>query len=178
VSTCWSHLNRRDPNYFDLHSVHVASGELALVEENRGFASFIVDDHYRTHFATKYRSDGSLDVLRHAPDGSWTDWTSFGAEDARNSGPTHLNADGTALFLRDSRGRDTAVLARLELATGTLRVVAADPRADIGGTITDVLTKEPVAYSVMSSAPSTLRSSRASRPISTFSRRRTSAIGP
>jgi hypothetical protein len=26
------HLNRRGPRYFDLHSLHVASGELALVE--------------------------------------------------------------------------------------------------------------------------------------------------
>jgi dipeptidyl aminopeptidase/acylaminoacyl peptidase len=142
------HLNRRDPKYFDLYTLDLATGELALVEENSGFASFIVDDHYRAHFATKYRRDGFLDVLRRASDGNWTGWTSFSAEDARNSGPTHLNADGTALFLRDSRGRDTAVLARLELASGTLRVLAADPRADIGGTITDVLTKEPVAYSV------------------------------
>jgi dipeptidyl aminopeptidase/acylaminoacyl peptidase len=141
-------LNRRDARYFDLHALDLSSGELTLVAENPGFASFIADEHYRVHFATKYDTDGSLGVLRRNADGGWEEWMRFTPEDTRTSGVTHLNADGTALFLRDSRGRNTAALTRLDLSTGAMRVLGADARVDIGGTINDIATKEPLAYHV------------------------------
>ena len=142
-------LNRRDPKFVDLYTLHLTTGELTPVEENtQGFATFTADEHFRVHFALRIGSGGSREVLRRAPDGSWSDWITFDAQDARNSGPTNLNRDGTALFLRDSRGRDTAALMRVDLATGDARVLAADPRADIGSTISDPETGELLAYSV------------------------------
>jgi dipeptidyl aminopeptidase/acylaminoacyl peptidase len=139
-------MNRRDRRFFDLYTLNLATSDLALVgENNNGFASFIADEQYHVHLALKLPPDGSLQVMRQEPDGGWQEWMRFGAEDVRNSGPTHLSADGTALFLRDSRGRDTAVLTRLDLATGETRILAEDARADIGGTLTDIATKEPVA---------------------------------
>jgi dipeptidyl aminopeptidase/acylaminoacyl peptidase len=51
--------------------------------------------------------------------------------------------------LRDARGRDTAVLARLDLSSGETTVLAADARADIGGVIVDIETRTPRAYTVV-----------------------------
>ena len=130
----------------------LATGELTLVEQNPGVAGFIADEQYRPHFALKVAADGARQVLRRGPEegniGSWSEWIRFDPEDSRNSGPTHLNRDGTALFLRDSRGRDTAALTRLDLVTNETRVLAADPRADVGGTLSDPDTGEPLAWSV------------------------------
>ena len=72
----------------------------------------------------------------------------FTPEDAWTSGPRHLNADGTALFMFDSRGRDTAALTRIDLASGATQVVAANPRVDLFDFILDADTLEPVAYSL------------------------------
>ena len=139
-------MNRRDPKFFDLYTLNLATGELVLVEENPGFAGFIVDQHYRPHFATRLASDGSQEVLRRNADGSWDEWMRFAPEETRTSGPGHLSADGSALFVLDSRGRNTTAMTRIDLASGTTEVVAADSRADLFNFIMDPETFEPLAY--------------------------------
>ena len=53
------------------------------------------------------------------------------------------------MYFRDARGRDTAALVRLDMLTGESTVLAADPRADIGGMIVDIQTRAPRAYTVV-----------------------------
>jgi dipeptidyl aminopeptidase/acylaminoacyl peptidase len=141
-------MNQRDPKYFDLHTLNLATGELVLVEQNTDFAGFITDRNYRAHFATRAAGDGTNVVFKRNAEGTWTEWTRFAPTDAWTSGPRHLNADGSALFMCDSRGRDTAALTRIDLASGATQVVAADPRVDLFDFILDADTLEPVAYSV------------------------------
>jgi dipeptidyl aminopeptidase/acylaminoacyl peptidase len=141
-------LNRRDPKYFDLYTLDISTGALDLVEQNTDFAGFIVDDHYRPHFAVRFPNDGTRQIFERDHNGGWTEWMKFSAEDARTSGPTHLNHEGNVLFMLDSRGRDTAALVQLKLTTGESRVIATDPRVDITDTIVDLYTGEPVAYSI------------------------------
>ncbi|MFT4068048.1 S9 family peptidase [Paraburkholderia sp.] len=140
-------MNRRDPKFFDLHTLHLASGELELVEENTGMVSFVVDDHYQPHVATRIAADGTLQLFDRRGGAHWNEWFSFAAEDARVSRPMYLNADGSALFLLDSRARDTAALVRLDLASGERRVLAEDARTDVAAVIVDSDTKEPIGYS-------------------------------
>lgn len=141
-------LNRRDPRFHDLHTIDLATGEIALVEENPGFASFVTDSHYKVHLAVRHAPDGSREILRRAG-GAWTPWITFAPEDARVSFPNHLDASAKTLFLLDSRGRDTAALTRVDLATGETVPIAAHDRADIGALLHDQETREPLAYSVM-----------------------------
>lgn len=142
-------MNRRDPKYFDLHALHLGTGELSMLVENTdGLAGFVADEEHRVRFATKLGADGVLHLLRRGEDGGWEAWLCWDAEDARASGPSGLNRAATALFLRDSRGRDTSTLVRLDLVTGDTRVLAADPRADIGATLSDTDTGELLAYAV------------------------------
>jgi len=142
------HMNRRDPKWFDLYDLHLATGALTLLVENSGFSAFVADDQYQVQFASKYSAGGSFHVMRRADDGSWTDWAQFAPDDARSSGVNHVNSDGTAAILLDSRGRDTAALVRVDLATGQARILGSDPRADVVGMIRDRITKEPLAYIV------------------------------
>ena len=75
-------------------------------------------------------------------------WLQISPEDTANTGFITLDAVGKALFMRDSRERNTAALARIDLTSGEKTVLAADPRADIGGVTVDHDTYEPIAYTV------------------------------
>ncbi|QGZ65228.1 S9 family peptidase [Paraburkholderia acidisoli] len=151
-------MNRRDPKYFDLYALFIESGELQLIEQNTNMASFIVDERFNVRVATRLDADGTLQLFERdghhdvdvdvdkASAAPWKPWFSFAPEDARVSHPLFLNRDGTALFLSDSRARDTAALVRLDLATGERRVLAEDARCDLGGVIVDKDTREPIGY--------------------------------
>lgn len=142
-------INRRDKRFHDLHSADIATGELTLVQENPGFAGFIPDDHFIPRLAIRNNKDGSREILR--PDAgrsAWTPWIRFSAEDSGISSALHLDVAAKTLFLRDSRGRDKAALARVDLSSGETKLIAESDKADIGHVITDRDTYEPVAYSV------------------------------
>lgn len=139
-------MNQRDPAYFDIYSLELATGSLSIVEQNTDFGGFLVDEHYRVCVATKLSNDGSLGVY-HRDGQEWRELFCFLREDASVSGPVAINAEGTALFMNDSRGRNTAALVRMDLASGTTKVLAANTHADIGDLILDWATWEPLAYS-------------------------------
>ena len=140
-------INARDPSYPDLFRVELASGRMVLVEENPGFAGLLADKEFRPRLATQSRPDGGLTILRRIG-GAWDEWFHFPASDVFNSGLSHLSADGAQLYLRDSSGRNTAALIRVDLATNERSVLAEDARADIGGMLIDVNTYAPVAYAM------------------------------
>lgn len=141
-------INERDPRYPDLYQLSLESGALTLIEENPGFASYLVDDDFRVQLATRNTADGGSELLRRDGDGRWQLWISFSAEDARSSGPTHFSTDGRTLYFRDSRGRDTAALVAFNVETETWITLAEDIRSDIGSTITDLCDYRPLAYGV------------------------------
>jgi dipeptidyl aminopeptidase/acylaminoacyl peptidase len=141
-------LNRRDPRFHDLFRLNLASGALELVEENTGIAWFVSDEAYRAVLAVKTAPNGARQVLRKR-DGTWGPFLEFAPEDARSSGPNHVDPEGRILYLRDARGRDTAALVRLDLVNGEQTVLAVDPRADIGGMIVDIETRMPRAYTIV-----------------------------
>ncbi|GJE17534.1 alpha/beta hydrolase family protein [Methylobacterium marchantiae] len=140
-------INARDPRFHDLYRIDLRTGTRDLVEENPGFAGFVTDEHFRPRLALQLPSDGSSRALRRGPDG-WEPWLDFSAEDARISGPDHLDAVGAFVFCRDSRGRDTAALTRVALSDGATTILAAHDEADIGFVLNDVETLEPLAYAI------------------------------
>lgn len=142
-------FNERDPSYPDLFRIELATGRTTLVAENPGLAGFITDDQFVPRLASRPTADGGHDVLRPAAGGGWESWFLIPAEDAFGTGASHLSADGTSVYMRDSRGRDTAALTRMDLATGKVDVLAEHPHADIGGLLTDPDTYAPLAYGVL-----------------------------
>lgn len=140
-------LNRRDPRFADLYRLELASAELSLVAENPGVMGFVTDEDFEPRFAARSTAEGGLELLRRDAGGAWQVWDRFAAEDARNSGLSHLDRSGRYLYLHDSRGRDTAALVEVDLQAGeTRRVLAESPLADIGGVLGDRDTLRPLAY--------------------------------
>jgi dipeptidyl aminopeptidase/acylaminoacyl peptidase len=142
-------MNHRDPRYPDLYRLNLITGDLTVMEQNPGFAGYMTDDRYRVLLAARSRNDGGNELLRRDEQGQWQVWLSLSEEDARNSSPTHFSADGSLLYFRDSRNRDTAALVAIDLQKDGIVVLAQDSRADIGSLITNVGDYRPLAYSVV-----------------------------
>jgi len=140
-------LNRRDPRFADLYRLDLVSGELTLVAENPGLMGFVIDENFEPRFASRSTNDGGLELLKRDAAGAWQPWDSFAAEDARNSGISHLDRSARYLYLHDSRGRDTSALIEVDLQEEeNRRVIAESPLADVGGVLSDRDTYRPLAY--------------------------------
>ncbi len=133
-------LNDRDPKFHDLYKVNIRTGERMPVLQNTGFAGFVVDDSHKPVLAMKPRPDGGTDVLKHAgelpreggkpPAIKWDAFQSIPFDDNTTTAALDLNKAGTHVYLRDSRGRDTAAVVSVNIATGEATVIAEHPKAD------------------------------------------------
>ena len=130
-------LNTRDPRYHDLYRLDIRTGALTLLQQNPDFAGFVTDDDYQVRFATRVTKDGGTEILKAAgpaagPEGirEWAPYQTVGMEDSLTTYPLGFDRSGRVLYMKDSRGRDTAAVTAVNLDTGTTQVLAADPRAD------------------------------------------------
>jgi dipeptidyl aminopeptidase/acylaminoacyl peptidase len=137
--------NARDKRYFDIYRVNVATRESALLQLNEGLRYYFTDQQFRVRFAVRYADDGSVEYLQRGPDGECTLFSRVGAEDAIATRAIEFSADGSELYWLDSRGRDTVAVIAHDLATGAMRVLAEDPRADFTELLLDPISERPVA---------------------------------
>ena len=143
-------INNRDPRWDDIYSLNLASGALTPVLINTGnYGDFTVDDSLTVRLADRSRPDGGDDLFRVVNNKvEAKPFVQFSPDDTRTSGPAGYTADGKTLYWLDSRGRDTAALTAQDVATGKTTVIAADPKADIGGVLSDPQTDRVQAYAV------------------------------
>ncbi len=136
-------LNERDPKRYDLYRVNIETGDRALVlQNNEGFDSFVSDDDFIVRFANKVTPDGGREIFRRNDKGTWDSFAKIGLEDESSTYLMHLYRDGKAIYLVDSRGRNTGALTSIDLQTGAPSAVAQDVRADISGFIIHPTTRE------------------------------------
>ena len=128
-------LNDRDAQFHDLYLIDLNTGERELVQQNDGFAFFVTDEDFTVRFAARLTEDGGLDFLHPDSDGQWEHSFTVKSEDSVTTGPIEFSKDGQALYMTDSRGRDTAALASLDLRTGDVTPLAWDDRADVADTL-------------------------------------------
>ena len=141
-------MNDRDAQWHDLYRVDLASGERSLVERNNHqIGSYLADADYNLRFATRSRPDGGVDLLRRAGE-AWEKYDEIPYEDGLSTGYAGLSKDGTTLYMQDSRDRNTNALFAIDTATGERSLVHEDPRADIGGAISDPETGKVQAVAV------------------------------
>jgi len=146
-------LNDRDPRYHDVYRLDLNAGERELVLRHDRFADFTIDDDYNIRFAHEFDDEGNVRVLEPAGDGEWGTFMTIPREDTLTTGPVGFNKDGTKLFMRDSRGRDTAALTVLDLQTGDERVLVEDERVDVGGVMRHPTGRHVEAVSVYHKRP-------------------------
>ena len=137
--------NARDKRYFDIYRVNVATGESALLHLNRSVPGHFTDQQFRVRFAVRYTEHGDVEYLRLGSDGERSLFSRIGAEDAMATRAIEFSADGNELYWLDSRGRDTAAVVAQDVASGAMRVLAEDPRADFTELLLDPISERPVA---------------------------------
>ncbi|HEX6998386.1 MAG TPA: S9 family peptidase [Gammaproteobacteria bacterium] len=125
-------VNDRDPVYFDLVRVNLATGEQTRVFENNEFADVVVDRDFDLRFAAKQTADGGQELYVRDGDG-WRSWATIPQEDALTTGVAGITADGKTIYMRDSRERNTGALFAIDAETGERRLVHEDPRSDVVG---------------------------------------------
>lgn len=144
-------LNRRDPKAHDVFRLDIVSGELTQVAENPGnLAGWVADRQLNVRAALRARDDAGSDLLvRDAPEEEWRVLASWDAEDALIAGPLGFTKDGSALYVRDTRGANAARVVRMDAGSGAFEVLAEDPMYDVTGLRVDPDTYEPQAVAVM-----------------------------
>lgn len=140
-------LNNRDAKWHDVHSLNLKTGKLTLVQKNMGYAGFLADNDLKLRMAVKARDDGGFDYYR-VVNGTIeaNPFATIGLEDALTTNPAGFTADNSTLYWIDSRGRNTAALIAQNVATGETTVIGENPKADIGGVLTNPKTLQIEAY--------------------------------
>jgi dipeptidyl aminopeptidase/acylaminoacyl peptidase len=125
-------VNNRDPRWHDVHSLNLRTGELTLVQQNDGYTAFIADEGLMLRVAIRPNAEGGQDYFR-IENGAISDtpFLSHGLDDSQTTSPFGFSADGRTLYWVDARERDTAALFAMDWATGEMRLLHEDARADV-----------------------------------------------
>jgi dipeptidyl aminopeptidase/acylaminoacyl peptidase len=144
-------INDRNPEYFDVYRVGLASGERKLLFQNEAYTSFVVDDDLEVRAAVKPTEDGGGDVYRLDRDEKGTivltKLVNIEAADYLNTTFVSMTPDNKAIHVITAKDRDKAALMAMSLADGSLAMIAKDDRADVDGVLLEPLTREVLAYS-------------------------------
>jgi dipeptidyl aminopeptidase/acylaminoacyl peptidase len=128
-------INDRNPEAMDLYKIDLLTGGRELLVQNDDeLVDYTLDHKLRVRLATKKLPDGATQIL--APDGkAWKPIDTIPFEDAETTGVVGFAPGDEALYLTESRGRDTAALVKVELKTKQRTVLAEDAKADAGDVI-------------------------------------------
>jgi dipeptidyl aminopeptidase/acylaminoacyl peptidase len=137
-------LNRDNPELHDVYRLDLVTGELVKEVDNPGFAGWLADSQMAVRAAIQPLPDGGLVLM--VRDGAESDWhplLTVPADDALTSDVEAFSKDGTSLLGVSSVGAETGRLVRIDVATGTEEVLAADPEADVTAVRIDPDTRRP-----------------------------------
>lgn len=135
-------INDRDPQLHDTYRVNVKTGNRELVLKNPGFAQVVSDDDFRIRFAMKMNpKDGSTEIFQPDDKGEWKPFDNIPMEDSLTTSPVDFDKSGQAVYLLDSRGRDTAALVKLDPKSKATEVIASNEKADISDVMIHPITK-------------------------------------
>ena len=143
-------VNNRDPKWHDVHELNLKTGKITPVLMNTGgYAGFLTDSQLVIRGASKSRPDGSSEYFRVVDNKvEAKSIEQIELDDSLTTGPAGYTRDGKTLYWIDSRGRNTAALVAQDVATGAKRIIAEDPRVDIGGAMVNPQTGQIEAYFV------------------------------
>src|SRR5262245_52590533 len=127
--------DRGGREYHDLYRINILTGEKKMIQENPGLAGFLTDDDYRVRFAVNYTMEGGKVLLKPAAGNQWEPYIKVGPLDGMTTNFAGFDKTGDKLYLIDSRDRNTAALAYLDLKTDKQHLLAEDKRADISGAL-------------------------------------------
>lgn len=138
-------LNDREPSLHDVHALDLTTRQTRLVEENPGFAGWIIDSHLTVRGGIAVTPDGGQQIHLKGDDGRYALWREIPAEDAATTHVLGHVRDDSAILMLTSVEANTSRLVRIDTETGQEDVLAEHPVYDIGTAALDPVTLEPVA---------------------------------
>lgn len=140
--------NNRNPQYHDVHQLDLATGQLTLVRQNDEYAGFMADWDHNLVFAQKQIPGGGFAIDRLGKDGKARLFGTIPADDNLTTGLLGTIADGSTVYMRDSRNRNTGALIAIDLASEKTTLLGGSEKADVVGTLRDPVTGVIEACSV------------------------------
>lgn len=110
--------------------VNLISGQLHPMAELAGYSPVFFDGQLRPVAAHRATQSGTH-VDRRTSDGRWISVATSGVVDTVAAGVVAVSRDGSRIAYTSNERSDTTQLEELEVTTGTRRVLATDPGADI-----------------------------------------------
>lgn len=131
----WVGLNDRDPKWHDLYKLEISTGKLTLLEKNNDrLGGWIFDWDENVRLASRSPEDGSTEILRKNPDGSYTKIYDCGVLESAD--PVGFTKDNSKIYLETNKGDvDLSHLVLLDPKTMQITEVESDPlkKVDFGG---------------------------------------------
>lgn len=147
-TTLLASINERNKKYHDLYRIDLESGESEMIQKNTGkFAGWVTDDNFAVRLAVKQGAEGGTNYLKPDGKGGWRPLIELSRKDALTTSVVGFDKAGQTLYLTDSRGRDKAALAALDLQSGDKEILAETDRADIKEVVRHPTDKYPQAVS-------------------------------
>lgn len=138
-------MNDRDPTLHDLYRVNIRTGERTQLLRNDGYLNYDLDDNYHVRFAYKLNPDGSMNEYTvREKDGKheFEQTATIPMEDVEGTSTVGFDKTGNTRYMTDTRGRNTAALFAVDLATGKSQILFQDDRTDAGRAMIHPVTKE------------------------------------
>ena len=137
-------LNDRDPQWHDIHRLDITTGDRKLVFENNRFAEILTDDRFQLRQSSTVTPEGGVAIFRPSADdeSGWAQTEAISAEDSMTTEPVGFDETGKTLYMKDSRGRDTAALYAVDYETGARQLLAEDDRSDVADVLRHPRTRE------------------------------------
>jgi dipeptidyl aminopeptidase/acylaminoacyl peptidase len=124
-------LNDRVPELHDIYRVNIVTGHRKLIEENKGFAGYMVDNDYNIRFAYSMTADGGYELLEPNHESDWELFLKVPMEDTLTTDPIGFDKTGNHMYIIDSRDRNTAALYQLNLENKDKIMLAENETADV-----------------------------------------------
>ena len=145
-------LNDRDPQYHDLYIVNTLTGERTLLQQNEGYAAYLIDHDWNVRGRMNLTDDGGLSAeLKDQTSGEWFEFLNVPQADSMTTQPEGFNKAGDKLYGVSSIGRDKAALVYWNPVKGggeKPTVIFESDKADVSGGVGNPDTYEPEAVSV------------------------------
>ncbi len=126
-------MNKEDRSLADAYRLDVETGALAMAAKNPGnVIRWIPDNDLVVRGALASGPEGGADLLvrkdEHSP---WATVCSWNSDDRMSSGALRFTRDGAGIYCFDARGFNTGRLVEIDIADGSAKVLAEDPKSEI-----------------------------------------------
>jgi dipeptidyl aminopeptidase/acylaminoacyl peptidase len=142
----------RNVDWVDL----VTGAHKLVVQGDAALGRWVADDELHIRYGLRENADATVDLVEPAvrKDDRWRSFQHVTMEDALSVAVVDFDKTGDALYLKDSRNRDTSALFALEAKTAKATLIAQDTHADVGQVLLHPMSRAVEAVSFEYERPS------------------------